>query len=156
MDGWKPASTVKGLEVVPVAVESVGSLQKAKTLSTPAMVGIAAGALLLVLCMFILPLTLFLVRGGVGGDNGVSVIVGGDKLTKSNYDRIQDGMSVSKVESILGKGTEQASANVPGVSAGGYSAPGASSKILTWHSGLKTVTVTFLNDEVVSKAQSGL
>ena len=34
------------------------------------------------------------------------------KLNKDNYDKISNGMSVSQVESILGKGESQASSNV--------------------------------------------
>ena len=80
----------------------------------------------------------------------------GSKVTMTNYERIEDGMSLAEVEGILGKGTEQSSSNVPGVSAGGISIPGASSKAMVWKNGNNVISVMFLNDKVMSKTQMGL
>ena len=80
----------------------------------------------------------------------------GSKVSKANYDKIKDGMSLAEVEGILGKGTEQSSASVPGVSAGGVSVPGASAKGMVWQDGGKMISITFLNDKVMGKAQAGL
>ncbi|MFB3894031.1 MAG: hypothetical protein ACE15C_18645 [Phycisphaerae bacterium] len=72
------------------------------------------------------------------------------KVSKSNYDKINTGMTVAEVEGILGKGTEQA---------GGGGAIGnvaGSAKIINWKDGDKTITVTFVNDKVTLKTESGL
>jgi hypothetical protein len=81
---------------------------------------------------------------------------GGSKVSKVNYDKIKDGMTVAEVEGILGKGEEQASVSVPGASAGGVSVPGMSGKNYVWKDGTKVITITFLNDKVSAKAQAGL
>ena len=74
----------------------------------------------------------------------------GAKVSKSNYDKIKDGMTVSEVESILGKGTEQA-----GV-AGTLGKLTGSGKIMVWKDGDKTITVTFKDDKVAAKVATGL
>lgn len=74
----------------------------------------------------------------------------GSKVSKSNYDKINNGMTVAEVEGILGKGTEQA---------GGAGALGnltGSARIIAWTDEGRTITVTFLNDKVTAKAQTGL
>jgi hypothetical protein len=82
------------------------------------------------------------------------------RLTKENYDRITTGMSPAEVESIMGKGTEQASSSVaiPQVNVGGVSVGGGntSSRVLTWQEGRKVVSVTFVNDKMMTKTQFGL
>lgn len=74
------------------------------------------------------------------------------KINKDNYDKITNGMSVSQVESILGKGESQASSNVNLGEFGGN----VSSELKTWQSGLKVISITFSNGKVMAKAQNGL
>lgn len=74
------------------------------------------------------------------------------KLNKDNYDKISNGMSVSQVESILGKGESQASSSVDLGEYGGS----ISSEVMTWQSGTKVISISFSNGTVVTKAQSGL
>jgi hypothetical protein len=74
------------------------------------------------------------------------------KLNKDNYDKISNDMSVSQVESILGKGESQASSNVDLGEYGGN----ISSEVMTWQSGTKVISITFLNGKVMAKAQNGL
>jgi len=74
------------------------------------------------------------------------------KLNKDNYDKISDGMSVSQVESILGKGESQASSSVDLGEYGGT----ISSEVMTWQSGTKVISITFSNGKVMAKAQNGL
>ena len=74
------------------------------------------------------------------------------KLNKDNYDKISNGMSVSQVESILGKGESNASSSVDLGEYGGN----ISSEVMTWQSGIKVITISFSNGGVMSKAQSGL
>ena len=74
------------------------------------------------------------------------------KLNKDNYDKISNGMSVSQVESILGKGESQASSSVYLGEYGGN----ISSEVMTWQSGTKVISITFSNDKVMAKAQNGL
>ena len=93
----------------------------------------------------------------------------GSKISKSNYDKIKDGMTLAEVEETLGKGSEQASSNtggpveVPGMSAGGVSVPGQtvnmpkmSGKAMVWQEGGKVISITFINDKAMGKAQTGL
>lgn len=80
----------------------------------------------------------------------------GDRISKSNYDKIKDGMTIKEVEYILGRGEEQSSVSVPGASVGGVSVPGMSGKNYVWKDGNKVITVSFLNDKVFGKAQLGL
>ena len=75
---------------------------------------------------------------------------GGSKVSKDNFDKVQTGMTVAEVEGILGKGTEEAGA---GGSLGGVVASG---KILSWTDGGKRIVVTFMNDKVATKTQTGL
>jgi hypothetical protein len=74
------------------------------------------------------------------------------KLNKNNYDKISNGMSVSQVESILGKGESQASSSVDLGEYGGN----VSSEVMTWQSGTKVISITFSNGKVMAKAQNGL
>ncbi|MDB5307116.1 MAG: hypothetical protein JWO38_1318 [Gemmataceae bacterium] len=93
----------------------------------------------------------------------------GGSVSKSNYDKIKDGMTLAQVEAILGKGKEQVSTStggaveVPGGSVGGVTVPGQtvnvpkmSGKGMVWQDGNKVITITFINDKVMSKAQAGL
>lgn len=74
----------------------------------------------------------------------------GSKVSKSNYDKIKNGMTQAEVESILGEGKEQASSavSVPGMS--------ASAKGIVWEDGGKIISVSFMNGKVVGKSQAGL
>ena len=74
------------------------------------------------------------------------------KITKDNYEKISNGMSVSEVESILGKGVSQASSNVNLGDFGGN----ISSEVITWQKGMNIISITFSNGKVLAKAQSGL
>ncbi len=74
------------------------------------------------------------------------------KLNKDNYDKISNDMSVSQVESILGKGESQASSSVDLGEYGGN----ISSEVMTWQSGTKVISITFSNGKVMAKAQNGL
>jgi hypothetical protein len=80
---------------------------------------------------------------------GTMLVGCGSKVSKSNYDKIETGMTMEEVEGILGSG-EKASA---GVSVGGLEVTGA---VYEWTDGDKTITVVFKDDKVVSKTQTGL
>jgi hypothetical protein len=94
----------------------------------------------------------------------------GGKVNQANYAKINPGMTQAEVEAILGPGTEQGSSsvavpsmpNVPGMPAAtgtpAIGAPGTtvSTKVLTWRQGSKMISVTIVNDKVLSKAQVGL
>ena len=75
---------------------------------------------------------------------------GPSRVSKGNFDKVQNGMSQAEVEKVLGKSTSQAGGGgaVAGITASG--------KILSWTDGEKKITVTFVNDKVVAKTQSGL
>ncbi len=75
---------------------------------------------------------------------------GSSKVSKSNLDKITNGMTLAKVEGILGKGTEATGAS------GTLGDLAGSAKSVTWKDGDKTITVNFLNDKVVLKTSTGL
>jgi hypothetical protein len=75
------------------------------------------------------------------------------KVTKSNYDQVKPGMTLAQVEEILGKGAEQAGIG------GALGTLAGSVKIVCWTEGQKSpkkITVTFVNDKVVAKMETGL
>jgi hypothetical protein len=101
----------------------------------------------------------------------LSTVACGGKINQENYSKVNTGMSAADVEAILGPGTEQASTavavpampnmpNVPGMPATtpAIGAPGTtvSTRVMTWKQGGKMISVTLVNDKVVSKAQVGL
>lgn len=91
--------------------------------------------------LFAVVLALFLVHAIAGCDKRLSI---------NAYDRVKNGMSVSEVESILGPGTEQASSEA------GYGEISMSGKVLVWQDGMRIISITFMNDQVMAKAQVGL
>ncbi len=72
------------------------------------------------------------------------------KVSKSNFDKVTNGMTLAEVEGILGKGTESAGA------AGAVGDLTGSAKSVVWKDGDKSITVNFLNDKVAVKTQTGL
>ena len=74
------------------------------------------------------------------------ILSGCSKVTKSNYDKIETGMTQQQVEDILGAGTPTQSVDVGGLGA----------KQLQWKDGNKTITVTIVNGKVTLKNASGL
>ena len=75
---------------------------------------------------------------------------GGNPITKDNYNKIQTGMTLAEVESILGSGTEQASSDA---SFGGIS---IDMKNMVWQNEDKIISITFSHDKVQAKSQIGL
>ena len=81
------------------------------------------------------------------------------KVTKANYDKITDGMSLEEVEKILGKGTKETGDGTNVAAQFGVhveSAPKGKGDTYTWESGTKSITITFVNDKVTHKTSSGL
>jgi len=78
------------------------------------------------------------------------IVVGCSRVTQGNYEKIETGMTVSQVESILGEGTEETSVG------GAIGELSGSAEVLSWGSETKSITVTFVNGKVVAKAQKGL
>ena len=72
------------------------------------------------------------------------------KVSKTNYDKIEIGMTVAQVEAILGKGKEESSIG------GAIGNLAGSAKVITWGNENKSITVTFVNEKVSIKAQKGL
>jgi hypothetical protein len=70
------------------------------------------------------------------------------KVSQSNYDKIQPGMTVAEVEGILGNGGE--------FTAIAGQAIGDVALSIKWKDGQKQITVIFGGDKVVSKTQTGL
>jgi hypothetical protein len=85
---------------------------------------------------------------------------GGKKITKDNFDKIKNDMTLKQVEDILGEGTAEGGdgSNVAGqfgvdVTGG---APPASGVDYVWESGKKSITVSFKRGKVVNKKSSGI
>jgi hypothetical protein len=80
------------------------------------------------------------------------------KVNDDTYAKIQDGMSLSKVQSILGEGEKEESAGTS-ISATGLA--GASSSAMSkrqtysWKDGDKQIVIEFVDDKVVSKRKIG-
>lgn len=74
----------------------------------------------------------------------------GTDVSDEAYAKVENGMSLSKVQGILGKGELQTGAS------GAIGDLGGSAKIYKWTDGEKTITVTFVNDKVTAKARAGL
>lgn len=91
---------------------------------------------LVIVTTFLLAIILFVSACGIG------------RVTKSNYDKIQTGMSFSEVVEILGDDYEASS----DASFGGYS-----SSCYIWEGSFgANITIIFLNNKVYTKAQTGL
>ena len=69
-----------------------------------------------------------------------------NKVTRTNYDKIETGMSLDRVQKILGPGKEAASGQ--GVQIGHWRSNSSGFKILF-------VSITFQNGKVTSKAIAG-
>ena len=91
---------------------------------------------ILLILSFIIALLLFI--------NGCS----STRVTKANYNKIENGMSFDEVVDILGEDYEISSS-------AGYGGYNSSCYIWTGFSGAN-ITIIFVNDEVFSKAQAGL
>src|SRR5947207_1388336 len=81
------------------------------------------------------------------------------KVSEENFDRITDGMSYSAVSDILGSGEEQVAEGGFGISGGGVlggSQPKVSNmKTYLWREKGHEITVTFVDDKVIQKANAG-
>ena len=81
------------------------------------------------------------------------------KVTKENFDKIKNDMTLEDVEAILGKGEQQGdAANVAGQFGVDVTGGAAQSKdvIYLWDSGTKSVTITFRGGKVMFKKSDGL
>lgn len=74
------------------------------------------------------------------------------KVTKANYDKITDGMTLKEVEAILGEGSLQGDGSGTAAQFGVHLAPaGGRGKTYVWESGDKSITVIFVDDKVKFK-----
>jgi hypothetical protein len=78
------------------------------------------------------------------------------KVTKANYDRIKEGMTLAEVEAILGKGTKDTGdgSNVAGQFGVALPQPAVSGAgdIYKWEGGAGTITLTFRDGKVVHRS----
>lgn len=74
------------------------------------------------------------------------------KINSENYNKINNGMSKSEVQAILGEGESQAESSVDMGEYGGN----ISSEAMTWQDGMKVISITFSNGKVLAKAKTGL
>lgn len=73
-------------------------------------------------------------------------------INETNYKEISNGMTLSEVEAILGKGKSAAQSSFDMGEFGGNT----SVEVITWQDGSKVISISFTNGQVVSKAQVGL
>ena len=73
------------------------------------------------------------------------------KVSQSNYDKVQPGMTEAEVEGILGKGGVFSA--IAGPAIGDVA---LSTKTIVWKDGQKQITVIFSQDKMISKTQTGL
>jgi major membrane immunogen (membrane-anchored lipoprotein) len=84
---------------------------------------------------------------------------GKSKVTKENFDKITNDMTLAQVEAILGEGDKQGDAANMAAQVGVDVTGGAGSPATTdyaWESGQKSITVTFKGGKVISKRNAGL
>lgn len=78
----------------------------------------------------------------------------GSKMTQANYDRITDGMTLTQVEEVLGKGDVLKDAPaLEGVARVREKYKDA--KVLTWEWKPKSILIVFADDKVVFKSKGG-
>lgn len=80
------------------------------------------------------------------------------KVTSENYDKVTNGMSLSQVQKILGRGKDDTSHAGTSISAPGISQTSRSNDVIyVWEdeSGGKIVIV-FQDDKVVQKSKTGM
>ena len=73
-----------------------------------------------------------------------------DMVTQENYDQVKTGMTIAEVQGIMGKGQLQTGGSAALGNLGG------SAKVYKWTTGDKAITITFVNDKVTTKHQTGL
>jgi len=82
------------------------------------------------------------------------------KVTKANFDKIQEGMTLKEVENILGEGKQQGDGSGVAAQFGvNLSAPagGGNAQGFVWEDdGGKRITVFFVNGTVKTKIEKGL
>ena len=79
-----------------------------------------------------------------------------NKVTKANYDKIANGMTLAEVEKILGKGTKEEGDGSGTAAQFGIAVPTAGTagrgEIYKWESNTNTITVGFRDGKVVTKS----
>ena len=71
----------------------------------------------------------------------VIALVACSKLTESNLEKVQNGMTTDQVKAILGEPTDSQTKSLPIL---------GSSTVYTYHTDTSNVVITFLNDKVVT------
>src|SRR4051794_9671535 len=84
---------------------------------------------------------------------------GNSKVTKENYEKIKNDMTLEQVQALLGEGAAQGDGSMVAAQAGvdltGGAAPPSTQDYL-WENGKKSITVTFTKQKkVVGKQSSG-
>src|SRR5262245_39593756 len=84
---------------------------------------------------------------------------GNSKVTKDNFDKIKNDMTLEQVEAILGQGAPQGDGSMVAAQAGvdlSGGAPPPTTQDYLWENGNKSITVTFnKQNKVVRKTNSG-
>src|SRR5581483_5535483 len=81
------------------------------------------------------------------------------KITKKNFDKIKNDMTLAEVEKILGEGTKQTDGSGTAAQFGVVVASGSTGKnneTYVWESGDSSITVYFGNGKVMNKTSKGL
>jgi hypothetical protein len=82
------------------------------------------------------------------------------KVTKANYEKINNGMTLQDVEAILGRGDKETDGSGVaaqfGVDLQGAGATRSSVEAYRWESGNKTIQVFFVGGKVINKKSEGI
>src|SRR5438552_3144053 len=74
------------------------------------------------------------------------------KITKTNYDKIADGMTLKEVEAILGEGAKQSDgAGIPAAHGIAVAGINTRAEVYVWESGDRTITLTFRDGKVIHR-----
>lgn len=80
---------------------------------------------------------------------GMLMLAGCSRVSKENYDRVQDGMTTQQVIDILGQPSDKSTKGGEVLGLGG------STTTMTWRHGQQTITARFVNDKLISKEYTG-
>jgi len=81
---------------------------------------------------------------------------GEDKVNAASFDAITTGMTLVQVEGIMGGPGEKQEVSGTSISGAGMAGTSRSTQdIYVWKSGLNEISVTIVQDKVVSKSKSG-
>ena len=76
------------------------------------------------------------------------------KITQANFDKVSNGMNMSQVENLLGKGEDQTASGVSISYGGAADVKKSPETTMVWKGKSMTVTIIFKDGKVVQKSKT--